>query len=95
MAGMRVAPQHWATMEPTAGTSEDVPALYRSILALVGELERCDGRPEAARIRTQALATYAEAWARRRRRQLEHLEGRLRRSIASHSRPQRRALHLP
>ena len=76
-------------MEPTLGPTEELPALYRTILDLVGELERCDRRVEAERIRSQALSAYATAWDLRQRRRLERLEGQLRRSLASVRRPAR------
>ena len=70
-------------MEPLPGTAEELPTLYRTILTLVGELERRDGRDEADRIRRQAVLAYSTAWDERQRRRLEQLEHRLRRSIAS------------
>jgi hypothetical protein len=75
-------------MDLISGTSEEIPALYRSILGLVEELERHDRR-EAARIRALALAAYATSWDARQRHQLEQLELRLRRSI-DQGRPGRR-----
>ena len=74
-------------MDPTAGSSEEIPALYRLILALVVDLERSNGRHEASRIRKAALAAYGGPWNDRQRRHLEELEMRLRRSIASRRRP--------
>ncbi len=73
-------------MDPTTGSTEEVPTLYRVILALVVELERSDGRREASRIRKSALAAYGGAWDARQRHRLEELEHQLRRSIASHRR---------
>jgi hypothetical protein len=71
-------------MDPTAGTTEEVPTRYRLILALVAELERAGGRREANGIRKSALAAYGGAWDDRQRRRLEELELHLRRSIAAH-----------
>jgi hypothetical protein len=71
----------FAMLSPQAA-AEGLPAIYRSILALVDELERCDGRVEAGVIRAAALSAYASAWDARHRRQLEQLEERLRRAIA-------------
>jgi hypothetical protein len=76
-------------MNTVAASAEDLPALYRSVLALVGELERCGGRPEARLIRKRALAVYAGAWDERHRQVLEDLEHRLLRSIATHRQPAR------
>ena len=81
-------------MERMTGTTEELPALYRSILTLVEELERCDRRAEANRIRLQAVATYASAWDGRHQRRLQLLEERLRRSIASHRREPRSWMRL-
>jgi hypothetical protein len=82
-------------MDELTGSAEELPALYRTILTLVDELERCDARDEASRLRRQALAAYASAWDSRHRRRLENLEGRLRRSIAARQRRPSRWLHLP
>jgi len=82
-------------MDPTPGSLVELPILYRTILDLVEELERCDGRAEAARIRHQALAAYGGGWDARQRRHLEHLEGRLRRSIQARRHPPHRWLRLP
>lgn len=81
-------------MQAMPDSAEEVPALYRSILALVDELERCDGRDEAGRIRRQALLYYASAWDVPNRRRLEQLEDRLRRSIAARRRGPGRWLRL-
>jgi hypothetical protein len=81
-------------MEAMPDSAEELPALYRSILALVDELERCDGREEAGRIRSQALLYYAAAWDVPNRRRLELLEDRLRRSIAARRRGPSRWLRL-
>jgi hypothetical protein len=69
-----------AAMDLISGTAEEIPALYRSILALVEVLERNDRR-EAARIRSRAVAAYATAWDARQRHRLVQLESRLRRSV--------------
>ena len=73
----------------TTLAAADVPALYRSILTLVVELERCDGRVEAHRIRDRAVAAYSGPWDERHRRRLVDLEERLRGSIAVHRQPVR------
>lgn len=77
-------------MDPTPSPFEELPILYRSILDLVEELERCDGRAEAGRIRRQALAAYARGWDAPQRRRLGQLEGRLRRSIHARRNPAHR-----
>jgi hypothetical protein len=82
-------------MESTTALPEFLPSLYRSILVLVGELERRDGRREASRIRKQALAAYATAWDDRQHRRLAQLEEELRRAISSRDESARRQLRLP
>jgi hypothetical protein len=77
-------------MELITGSADEVPMLYRSILALIEELERVDRRAEAARIRASAQAAYATAWDARQRQRLQQLELRLRRSI-SEARPSARS----
>jgi hypothetical protein len=81
-------------MEAMPDSAEELPTLYRSILGLVDELERCEGRDEAGRMRRQALLYYASAWDTRNRRRLELLQERLRRSIASRRRGPSRWLRL-
>jgi hypothetical protein len=81
-------------MEPMLD-AEHVPALYRSILWLLGELERSDRRPEANRLRAEAVATYGTAWDLRGVRRLEQLEGRLKRAVLASRAPQRRRFGLP
>jgi hypothetical protein len=73
-----------------AALPDELPALYRSILDLVVELERSDGGPEARRIRAQALAAYGGAWDGSHQRRLQHLEARLVRAIAHRGRRSRR-----
>jgi hypothetical protein len=75
------------SMEPTLGPNEELPVLYRTILGLVSELEQCNRRPEAERIRAQALSAYATSWDIRQRKRLELLADKLRRSIAAERRP--------
>ena len=62
--------------------TDELPALYRTILDLVVELERCDGGADARRIRVEALAAYSGAWDGSHHRRLRQLEARLMRSIA-------------
>jgi hypothetical protein len=53
--------------------AEELPALYRAILARVAELEASGRRTEAGRIRRQATAAYSRAWDDRARRRLTDL----------------------
>jgi hypothetical protein len=82
-------------MEPTLHSAETLPALYRSILGLVEELERADRRAEAARIRSQAMTAYATAWDARQRRRLEQLKQRLQHAIAVQNGTSRTWFRLP
>jgi hypothetical protein len=82
-------------MDSTSGPPHELPRLYRTILDLVLELERCEGGAEARGIRTEALAAYGGPWNWRNRRRLEQLEGRLLRSIADRRGRPRRATRLP
>ena len=47
--------------------AEQLPALYRAVLAGVEALERRDRRYEAAAIRREAIRAYSEAWDDRHR----------------------------
>ena len=76
-----------------AAPPDELPALYRTILDLVVELERCDGGPEAHRIRAEALAAYGGAWDGSHQRRLQQLETRLLRSIAHRRGRSRRWTH--
>jgi len=82
-------------MEVAPRCADDVPALYRSILLLVQQLERQDRRREAATLRERALSAYAASWDEAHRQQLLRLEHRLRRTLASDGRSARRWLRLP
>jgi hypothetical protein len=59
-------------MEPNS-LAEDLPALYRTILDRVAELEADGHRVEAARMRASATQIYSRAWDERARRHLEGL----------------------
>lgn len=72
-----------AQMDPSFGAADEVPALYRSILSLIQELERHDRRREAGRIREEAIAAYSGSWDPRHRRRLERIEARLKRAVQS------------
>ena len=82
-------------MEPSPGSAEELPALYRSILSLVEELERCDGRAEAERIRRHAITAYSTGWDPRQRRRLEQLEAQVQRAIHARRRRPRTWFRLP
>ena len=47
--------------------AEQLPALYRAVLAGVEALERRDRRSQAAAIRREAIRAYSEAWDDRHR----------------------------
>lgn len=53
--------------------AEELPALYRSILDRVAELESDGARKEAARLRMSATRSYSRAWDDRARQELEAL----------------------
>jgi hypothetical protein len=63
--------------------AEDLPTLYRAILDRVALLEAAGERAEAARVRSQATATYSRAWDQRARRELEGLLRRAERPTAA------------
>jgi hypothetical protein len=84
-----------AVMDAGPRVNESFPELYRAILLLVEELERSEGRVEAARIRREAVNAYSRGWDPSQQRRLEQLQARLRRSIAAQARPHRGWLRLP
>ena len=61
--------------------TEDLPALYRTVLDGVGELERIGRRHAAASIRRTAIAAYSAAWDDRHRQILAGLVTRVRREL--------------
>src|SRR4051812_36132863 len=63
--------------------ARDVPALSRSILSLVDDLERCDRRGGATRIRARAVETYGAGWNDAARHRLERLEQQGRRALVA------------
>ena len=69
-------------MNLSLSAPDELPALYRTILDLVVELERCDDSGVARRIRAEALAAYGGPWDDSQHRRLQELEGRLLRGIA-------------
>jgi hypothetical protein len=82
-------------MEASPRVNDAVPELYRAILLLVEELERSDGRVEAARIRREAINAYSRSWDPSQQRRLERLQARLRRALATRRQPQRGIFRLP
>ena len=69
-------------MDPSVGTHEEIPLLFRSILVLLDELERQSAHDEAKRIRAEAMRAYGKAWDADSRERLERLEQRLVRRLA-------------
>jgi hypothetical protein len=67
--------------------AEDLPALYRSILDGVANLERVGQHREAALIRTEATRIYSTSWDDKARRRLHHIHRRIERVIAGDERP--------
>ena len=70
--------------DPSAA-SEEVPQLYRSILDLVGELERMGARRDAERGRAEAIAAYSRGWDESSHRALERIVERLQRRTLGRS----------
>ena len=84
-----------AISEPaeTAGSlAEDLPELYRTILARVAELERVGARREGGRLRAEATRAYSDAWDEAARRDLAGLLARADRTLADEERPRTRRL---
>jgi hypothetical protein len=61
--------------------AEELPALYRVTLDLVGALERCGQRATAAAIRRDAIVAYSAAWDEHQRGVLAALVERARREL--------------
>lgn len=74
-------------METETSPAEDLPALYRSILDGVADLELAGQHREAALIRTEATAVYSTSWDEGGRRRLLHIRRRIDRVIAGDERP--------
>lgn len=68
-------------MDPRQDRAERLPALYRSILDAVADLERRGERARAARARRDAVRMYA-TWDERAERKMIRLEADLRRALA-------------
>ena len=82
-------------MLPTTPPPDELPTLYRTILALAAELERIDDRSEAARVVAEASAAYETGWGSAQRRHLQRLETHARHRLDTRLHPPRHRLHLP
>jgi len=67
--------------------AEDLPALYRAVLAGVEALERRGRRSHAAAIRREAIRAYSEAWDERHRNLMVGLVERLQRDLDQGAEP--------
>ena len=67
--------------------AEQLPALYRAVLAGVEALERRGRRADAAVIRREAIRAYSEAWDERHRGIMVGLVDRLHRELDRDSAP--------
>jgi hypothetical protein len=74
------------------GAFEDVPSLFRTILALVADAERMGLRADAERARSEAIQAYARGWDDASRHRLERIAERISRRLAPP--PPRRFFHL-
>lgn len=74
-------------MENPSPPAEEFPALYRSILDGVLELERAGLRREAALVRAEATGIYSGSWDDRGRRRLLGLLRRIDRVLDGRDRP--------
>lgn len=74
-------------MDNPSPPAEEFPALYRSILDGVLELERAALRREAALVRAEATSLYSGSWDERGRRRLLGLQRRIDRVLEGHDRP--------
>ena len=69
-------------MDSRPPTAEEHPAVYRSILDRVAELERVGQRREALRVRTTAIEIYSSGWDQSSLARLVELRERADREIA-------------
>lgn len=65
-------PHAWAPMEARSARAEALPAKYRAILELAGELERRGRLDEGGRLRRDAAAAY-RVWDERGERRLDRI----------------------
>ena len=75
------------SVETQTSPAEDLPALYRSILDGIADLERAGQHREAALIRAEATNVYSTSWDEGGRRRLLHIRRRIGRVIAGDERP--------
>jgi hypothetical protein len=73
-------------MEPNSA-AEELPALYRAVLDLVGQLEAGGQRDLARRIRADGTRIYSKSWDARAKRDLQALLRRHRGGVASEGAP--------
>jgi hypothetical protein len=88
----RPSPAVSEPVETASSLAEDLPELYRTILARVAELERVGARREGGRVRAEATRAYSEAWDEAARRDLAGLLARADRALADEERPRPRRL---
>ena len=65
-----------------SGAFEDIPSLFRTILALVADAERVGFRAEAERARREAIQAYGRGWDDVSRQRLERIAERISRRLA-------------
>lgn len=70
-------------MESRPNLAAELPLLYRAALDAVDELRRLGRRPDAAKLRDEAIRAYSRAWDDRCRRILEEVESRARDASAA------------
>jgi hypothetical protein len=75
----------------TQTVAEILPGLYRGVLDAVGALEADGFRPEAARIRQDAIRAYSGPWDPGAERQLRRLQARAVRVTSGRARRRRSA----
>lgn len=78
-----------AGMESQTSSAEEFPALYRSILDGIADLERGGQRREAMLLRREARDAYSASWDERGRRRLTLIGRRIERLKAGRERPRR------
>jgi hypothetical protein len=75
-------------MDPNPA-AEELPALYRSVLDRVGQLEASGQRELARLVRAEAIRIYSKSWNMRAKRDLEALLRRHAAAIATQRTPAR------
>jgi hypothetical protein len=74
-------------VENHSSPAEELPALYRTILDGIADLERIGQHREAALIRSEATRVYSTSWDEGGRRRLTQIRRRIGRVIAGEERP--------